>query len=172
MQTNFIVRIYKEKTYKADEDIILNLFISTHLIGDLIGDHDCDCQINKVEFIHLLKYSDKIARHWQEIAVHLNIPSEKILIIDVDHPYVKDKCFSMFKVWLQLQSTPLCWCHFIQALYAVGLNIIANEAKSHLKLLKDTSSLGILSEGTVKHYHYFFPKYIIIIMIILTLIVR
>lgn len=95
-----------------------------------IDEHDCDK--NKVEYIHLIKYSENIAHRWQEIAVELGIPYTKISIIDIDHPYVQMKCYIMFKIWLERTSP--CWCKFIQALYAVGLYSVAEEVKTHLKL--------------------------------------
>ena len=110
LQTKFNVRLYKEKTQEPDDDIILNLLVPAPAtsIAHLIGEHDCDCQSNKVEFTHLMKFSEKIAKDWQKIAIHLNIPNEKIAVIDIDHPYVMPKCNAMFKMWLQLQSTPPC----------------------------------------------------------------
>ena len=84
-----------------------------------------------------MKYSEKIAVYWKEIAVSLNIPIQKISIIDNNHSFVKEKCYEMFNTWLQSTTTP-CWCHFIQALYAVGLYSVAEEAKIHLEFIESS----------------------------------
>ena len=53
-----------------------------------------------------------------------------------------------------MQERPPCWCHFIQALYAVSLNSVAEEAKAHLKLSHDiTSSSGTSADVTEAKPH-------------------
>ena len=68
LRTKFNVGLYnKKKMHKPDKDIILNLFVPAPAtmkdcsIAHSIGEHDCDCQSNKVELIHLIKFSEKIA---------------------------------------------------------------------------------------------------------------
>ena len=102
--------------------------------------HDCD--INKVESRDLIKYSEKIADYWEDIAASLDIPDYKVLAINCDHLQVRKKSNEMFRLWLELQRTTPCWCKFIEALYAVGLNRVAEEAKTHLKhkIVCETSS--------------------------------
>ena len=95
----------------------------------LISDHHC--HNNKPDLADLTKYSAKISSHWQEIALKLNIPEPNISTIDIDHQYAKKKCFAMFSTWLNITIHP-CWCHFILALYHVGLDGIAEEAKQHI----------------------------------------
>ena len=102
------------------------------------------CIDNKPEFKDLIKYSKKIAVHgkeiavhWKEIAVSLNIPYHRIEVIDFDNRDVEQKYDAIFNTWLQSTATP-CWCHFIQALYAVGLYRVAEEAKIHLEFIESS----------------------------------
>ena len=94
-----------------------------------INDHQC--HDNKPELIDLTKYSTKISLHWEQIALKLNIPPDYISTINLDYPYTEKKCLAMFNKWLNITIDP-CWCHFILALYHVGLDCIAEEAKQHL----------------------------------------
>jgi len=99
-----------------------------------IGRHSCDK--NKPELKELVTYSTKISDHWKEIALQLNIPSHDVTLIDINFPHnEKGKCYRMFETWLSRNpSASLCWCHFVQALYDVRLNAVAEEAKKHLEI--------------------------------------
>ena len=56
----------------------------------------------------------------------------------------------MFNTWLNRTVHP-CWCHFVQALYVVGLCGIAEEAKMHLRFCKSVSAPSIeICEGTLE----------------------
>ena len=105
-----------------------------------------NCIANQPKYIDLIKYSGKILTHWKLIAVSLNICDHKIAVIDLDHPYVKEKCYAMLHTWLQSTVNP-CWCHFIQALYAVGLTSVAEEAKTHLQFIEG-SGIGKYESNT------------------------
>ena len=131
--------------HNGDSKIVIpyDLFVSVseHTISDLKIDsapelphHHCDK--NESELNELIVYSRKISCYWKDIAVQLKIPSSVVSTIDDDHPHIESKCCEMFTYWLQNTKPPLCWCHFIQALYSVGLDDIAEEAKKHLKVNK------------------------------------
>ena len=78
--------------------------------------------------------------HWQEIAIQLGLPEDKVFTINLDHQRTEKKCLALFNMWLSKTVNP-CWCHFIQALFTIGLNNIAEEAKAHLKPCADESTL-------------------------------
>ena len=82
----------------------------------------------------LVLFSSKISDHWEDIALQLKIPIEKIKEIVADNPKVNDRCRTMFHIWQQRASSPLCWCHFIKALYRLELNEIAHKAQEYLQL--------------------------------------
>ena len=109
-------------------------FASIEKTSYSLPEHCRNC--SKPIFKELCKYIYKIAYHdWQVIAAELDIPRERINTIDIDHSKVTEKCCKMFNVWLDRTPYP-CWCHFIQALYAVELKGIAEDAKQHLRLCK------------------------------------
>ena len=111
-----------------------------------IGNHNCID--NKPNLRDLLKYSSKIAAEWERIALLLKIPFDRISVIKIDHPFVKDKCYAMFNAWLQSTKTP-CWCRFIRALYDVKLVSVAEEvSKLHLQFI-ESSGIGKY-EGNIK----------------------
>ena len=93
-----------------------------------ISDHPCGINRNKPEYINLIKYADVVAPHWEDVAIYLGIPNEKIPVIKLDHPYAQKKCKKMFEMWLERTELP-CWCHFIQALCNVGLVAVAGKIK-------------------------------------------
>ena len=84
---------------------------------------------NKSKLIELTKYSEKVSSKWQNLAIQLGIPTSVISRIDQDHSHVEKKCHEMFDYWLINMEQPRWWCHFIQALYNVGLDEVAEEAK-------------------------------------------
>ena len=96
-----------------------------------INDHQC--HNNKPELVDLTKYSTKISLQWEQIALKLNISADYISTINLDHQYTEKKCLAMFNKWLNITIDP-CWCHFILALYHVGLDGIAEEAKQHINI--------------------------------------
>ena len=96
------------------------------------------CNENMPELKDLMKFLTKISLHWQEIGFQLGIPEGKVSTINLDYQRTEEKCLELFKEWLRRTRRP-CWCNFIQALFAVGLNGIAEEAKTHLKLCKSVS---------------------------------
>ena len=102
-----------------------------------IGKHSCNA--NKPDFRDLMPFSEKIIQQWKEIAIQLGISHNEVDIIDLNHQRsMQDKCYDLFITWLKLIKSP-CWCHFIQALYAVKLNNVVEEAKKHLKLCSSAS---------------------------------
>ena len=90
------------------------------------------CTENRPEHRDIMKYSEKITRCWKRIAYHLGVSEEKVNTIDIDYHWsVEQKCIALFKTWLE--KSHCCWCHFIKALYTVGLSLVAEETKAHLK---------------------------------------
>ena len=138
LDTNLTVTLYSveiEKTYMfkvyVAPDTNNSAGVSKDNILPLFPYHDCNK--NKAEYKNLIKYSEKIAEYWEEIAAILDISEVKVDVINRDHQQLRKKCNAMFKMWQQLQSKP-CWCHFIRALYDVSLNSLAEEVtKEHLK---------------------------------------
>ena len=120
--------------------------------------HDCDDASNKVVLVDLIKYSEEIADHWQEIALNLNIPNKKVKAINIDHPHVRKRCNAMFAAWLELQRTRPCWCYFVQALCNVGLHGIEGEVERvHLKLPESKKASSGINSGiteTQPHLKY------------------
>ena len=77
----------------------------------------------------------------------LDVSVYKTDAIDTNHPNdIESKCDDMLKVWLQ-STTSACWCKFIQALYTVGLNEVANEARAHLQSSHDDNATTLLDGG-------------------------
>ena len=95
-----------------------------------IPSHDCDK--NKPEPKHLMKYSTEIAHYWQHIALLLGIPKGRVSTIDLNNKRIEQKCFDLFDTWLG-RTPHACWCDFIQALFNVGPSGVVEEAKAHLK---------------------------------------
>ena len=93
------------------------------------------CSKSKPLLRDLILFSSKISDRWEDIALQLEIPIEKIKQIAADNPKVNDQCRTMFCVWQERASSPLCWCHFIKALYRLELNQIALKAQDNLHLL-------------------------------------
>ena len=152
--TNFTVTLYNNpKERKLLKAITLKLTVpisanvkdySAGISNDpplpTIGDHPCGINENEPEYINLIKYLDVVAPHWEDIAIYLGIPNEKIPVINIDHPYVQKRCKEMFRTWLERTKLP-CWCHFIRALYKVELVSVAEKVtKTHLKLYESTST--------------------------------
>ena len=106
-----------------------------HSYASSIGYHDCDK--NTATLPNLIKYSKNVTHHWKEIAIQMDIHKEKVDKIDLDYLDIQDKYHAMFSAWLEKKTLP-CWCKFIQALYTVGLESVAEEAKRHLILLEST----------------------------------
>ena len=145
--TKFIVTLYnnpKKRKILIQKTIILHLSVpvsrsaSTNDSASIstdsytlptIGDHPCGINENKPEYIKLIKYSDVVAPHWEEVAIYLHIPNEKIPVINLDHPYARMRCNKMFDMWLE-RIELACWCHFIWALYNVGLVAVAGKVKN------------------------------------------
>ena len=108
-----------------------------------INYHHCDN--NRPKLTDLVKYKTNISARWKEIALNLGIPEDKVSTINTDNPNVADKCYDMFKMWLDT-TVSACWCHLIQALCArdVSLHKVAEEVKLHLKYdSTSTASPGI-----------------------------
>ena len=78
----------------------------------IIGHHRCDH--NKPKLTDLMKYTMNISVRWKEIALNLGIPDDQVSTINTNNPNVEDKCFYMFKTWLDT-TVSACWCHLIQA---------------------------------------------------------
>ena len=141
LDTNITVTLYnsaerKSKTFK----------FKLYVAPTLIPKHDCNK--NKAEYEHLIQYSERIADYCEDIAAYLDIPDMKVDIINHDQP--QQKCDAMLRTWLQLDRRNHCWCHFIQALYYVSLNSIAEVAKLHLKhenISKTSSDVISVVEG-------------------------
>ena len=144
LNTSMTVTLYKAEEKRSIESTALKLFVSisaiaiknsTSLSKDIslpsVGHHSCGK--NEPTLQEVVKYSKGISAHWKQIALQLAIHQHDISTIDINNSLVEDKCYDMFKTWLERSKTPLCWCHFIQALYDVKLERIAEDAKKHLE---------------------------------------
>ena len=117
--------------------------------------HDCDK--NKPELKDLVaNFSTKISTCWKDVALQLKIPKHKVDTIEINHPNrVEDMCREMLGTWLQTQVSP-CWCNFAGALSTVGLNDVAEEAKTYLRnSYSDNTSTKVsgalnICEGSLK----------------------
>ena len=121
----FKLCVSKSVTMKDSNTTILKEKKSLSLV-------DHRCSENEPPLQDLIKYSTKISFYWEQMALQLGIPKHEVSTIDLNHNYIEKKCLSMFSTWLSKTAHP-CWCHFVQALYAVGLCGVAEEAKVHLK---------------------------------------
>ena len=124
------------------------LFVSTSLSFDKPRKNSfpstvchCTCSVKLTpKFKELIEYSAKISAHWKRIALQLSIPEWEVTKFDLDHPNnVNEKCYDMLTFWLQQEISP-CWCHFAQALRAVGLNRVAEEVETRLQNSSDDDS--------------------------------
>ena len=91
----------------------------------------------------MLKYTTSISNRWKDVALNLGIPEDKVSIININNPNVQDKCYHIFKTWLET-TISACWCQFIQALCAhnVGLQTVADEVKEHLTYYSTSTALS------------------------------
>ena len=169
----FIVNVRKKSISTCCEDLDINitvslcntssgerksakfkLFVSVSAINNEIAKHDrlnpigCQCkEINKPNLKELMKYSKIISSQWKRIALQLDVSVYKTDAIDKNHPNnIESKCDNMLQTWLQT-TTSACWCQFIQALYTVGLNEVANEVRVHLQSSHDDNTTALLDGG-------------------------
>lgn len=137
------VTLFKFGETESQESVFFKLFVpaavssfikcfSTNTSGGKhsIPSHHCEAP----ELQDLMDYREKISVHWKAIAVKLGI-EDKVNLIDMNNNYTENKCIAMFDTWLQ-KRVNACWCHFIEALYSVGLDRVTEEAKTHLRLPK------------------------------------
>ena len=87
------------------------------------------CEYNKPKLPDLIRYSSKILRYWEDIAVLLGI-QDKITAIDIENR-AESKCRDMFTFWLE-RAVNSCWCHFVKALHGVGLYGVAEEVVTNI----------------------------------------
>jgi len=78
----------------------------------------------------LVQHIDEVASFWKEIALNLGIPPAKVDRINKDHDELREKCYDMFRTWIQLTVNP-CWCQFISALESVELFQLATKMKQN-----------------------------------------
>ena len=122
--------------------------------------HQCDENIP--EFKDLIKYSTKISAYWKQVAILLGVPKDKVFTINLNYQRIEEKCLELFNAWLN-RTVYACWCHFIQALFAVGLNDVAEEVKTHLKPRKSiniTSSNLDIGEKLNADYLYQLERFL------------
>ena len=144
LNSKITVTLFKFEETKAIEPVYFQLFVPTFLFikyyaTNVSGRHHCpipshQCELNLPKLSDLIRYSKKISGYWKEIAVLLGI-EDKIAAIDIDNQHTEKKCFDMFTTWLERTINP-CWCHFIQALYDVRLDNIAEDAAPHIVTLR------------------------------------
>ena len=137
----FVVHVTKKTkcTTDLDTDIMVTLYIADVPTVNSLPRHNCDK--NKPTLKQLITYFTKISSDWKEISsdwkeisIQLGIPKSDVFLIDINYPSVPDKCYEMFIYWLRSTERPICWCQFIQALYKVGLNQVAQDAaRKHLE---------------------------------------
>ena len=152
---------------KKDDTCIFNLFVPVPLkkispvvetrpskcassMTIAIPPHCCSKSVPKLR--DLVLYSSDISYCWQDVALQLEIPNAKICQIIADNRNdTNSQCRTMFSVWQDRASSPLCWCHFIQALCRLELNEVAQRAQKHLHLSppnKDEQYKASESEGS------------------------
>ena len=90
-----------------------------------------DHQQSKPELKELVRYSNRIAACWKQIALELSLSVNDVDVITVNHGDVNDKCYDMFKTWLERTCDP-CWCQIANALRIVNLNKDAAEVEARL----------------------------------------
>ena len=151
LNTNITVTLYEEEN-KPDEFYLFKLSVSLSARNYYNGpqsyslsipSHRCD--EHKPELKELVMYSEPISLEWDRIGLRLEIPKEKINVIDVDKQHsVKGKCIKMFEAWLQITISP-CWCHFIGALVDVRLYDVAEKAQKHLESSSNSARGNVAS---------------------------
>ena len=147
LNTNVTVKLYNIEDNKATP-CRFNLIVSIPMLNksSLIDQKESSkctsllavpnhcCSKSKPLLRDLVLFSSKISDHWEDIALQLEIPIEKVKEIIANNPKVNDRCRNMFHAWQERASSPLCWCHFIKALYLLELNEVAREAQEYLHL--------------------------------------
>ena len=150
LNANITVSLYDDKGKLVDSTkfklfVPISVLTSTGVsVSDctlMIGHHSCDN--NRPQLVDLSKYKTNICNRWKEVALNLKIPEDKVSTIDTDNRNVEDKCYYMFKTWLDT-TISACWCHLIQALCArdVGLQTVANEVKERLTYNSTSTALS------------------------------
>ena len=135
LDTDIMVTLYNDDKVIISQRFKLFVSVSPISIADVptvnsLPRHNCDK--NKPTLKQLITYFTKISSDWKEISIQLGIPKSDVFSIDIKYPSVADKCYEMFIYWLRSTDRPICWCQFIQALYEVGLNQVAQDAaKKH-----------------------------------------
>ena len=89
----------------------------------------------------------------EKIACILGISLDRIDKIERNCPTSAGKVCNMFSVWLFTQKSP-CWCHFISALYEVGLNEVAEQAKLYLESSYGAVASPDMTEDNLKNKEY------------------
>ena len=147
LDTDIMVMLYNHEdpiTFKPFRIFVSVMVINfANMLTTNFLPHQCGDKESTPSLQELVKYSKKMAYHWKEIGITLGIPDSVVSIIDIDHRRMENKCFAMFSYWVEVTDPPHCWCHFIQALYSVGLYQVAEEASKHLEA-------GQLTEETYK----------------------
>ena len=87
----------------------------------------------------MCRHSEDVAKCWAELALELDLPSETIDTLDVNHSHIKDKCRHMFNTWLE-GSPDACWCEIIEALKMIKMSRLATDIEAKY--------LGMLSTHT------------------------
>ena len=148
LNTYITVTLCKTKEKKSTDFILCvpvsttTEYTTTSLVKDKsfsptsIATHNC--HENRPTIADLRKFSESISIYWEEIAIMLGVSKDKVSTIDIDYPYSQKKCFKMFNTWLDTTVHP-CWCDFIKALCAVGLERCADDAKAHLIISESVS---------------------------------
>ena len=140
LSTNITVKLYNFEDTKITP-CQFNLIVSIPAVKknslndqkELAVPNHC-CSKSEPLLRDLVLFSSKISDHWEDIALQLEIPIEKVKQIIADNPKVNDRCRYMFCVWKERASSPLCWCHFIKSLYRLELNEVARKAQEYLHL--------------------------------------
>ena len=128
LNTDIIVTLYnieERKDIPCTFNLIIPVSSKYTSSAPLVIPHHC-CQEGVPELRDLVLYSSEISHCWEDVALQLGIPKAKIHEIIADN--TKDtngQCRAMFFVWQERASSPLCWCHFIQALCCLELNEVA-----------------------------------------------
>ena len=97
-----------------------------------IGHQYCEPRLKE-----LCRYSEDISTCWTYLALELNLRSETIDAVNVDHTCIRDKCRHMFNRWLERSLDP-CWCEIIEALKMIKMSHLAADIEAqHIGMYND-----------------------------------
>ena len=156
LNINIEVSLSKAEGRKSVDSAMFKLFVPVSAMTMRTSSRNIDhhyCDKNKPTLEELLKFSSKISMYWKKIACILGISLDRIDRVEHNCQTSADKVCDMFSVWLHTRKSP-CWCHFISALYEVGLNEVAEQAKLCLESSYGAVASPAMTEDSLKNKEY------------------